>query len=94
VSFVPVRIVNRRAKVKDCLSQFQKHLTEAGLGQVSEIFDGNAPLEARGYIAQAWSVAESLRGAIAVADLDQTPLTKGARAVSGRKHGRSRVGAP
>jgi predicted glycogen debranching enzyme len=37
------------------------HLYEAGLGQVSEIFDGEAPHQARGCIAQAWSVAEWLR---------------------------------
>jgi len=36
-------------------------LSEAGLGQVSEIFDGDAPHQPRGCIAQAWSVAELLR---------------------------------
>ncbi|HEX8652675.1 MAG TPA: amylo-alpha-1,6-glucosidase [Pyrinomonadaceae bacterium] len=43
------------------LAPFQKHLHEAGLGQVSEIFDGDAPHSPRGCIAQAWSVAELLR---------------------------------
>ncbi|HPB31820.1 MAG TPA: amylo-alpha-1,6-glucosidase [Candidatus Sumerlaeota bacterium] len=38
-----------------------RHLGEAGLGQVSEIFDGNAPHTPRGCIAQAWSVGELLR---------------------------------
>ena len=37
------------------------HLTTAGLGSVSEIFDGDAPHTPRGCIAQAWSVAEVLR---------------------------------
>ncbi|MBM5816416.1 MAG: glycogen debranching protein [Cyanobacteria bacterium K_Offshore_surface_m2_239] len=37
------------------------HLTTAGLGSVSEIFDGDAPHRPRGCIAQAWSVAEVLR---------------------------------
>ncbi len=37
------------------------HLWEAGLGTISEIFDGDMPHEARGCVAQAWSVAEVLR---------------------------------
>ena len=47
-------------------AQFQEHLGEACLGQVSEIFDGNAPHRPRGCIAQAWSVSELLRGATEV----------------------------
>ncbi|HKZ81568.1 MAG TPA: amylo-alpha-1,6-glucosidase [Pyrinomonadaceae bacterium] len=46
------------------LRDFQQHLREAGLGQVSEIFDGDAPYTPRGCIAQAWSVAELLRAAV------------------------------
>jgi len=45
------------------LNNFQPHLEEAGLGQVSEIFDGDSPHNPRGCIAQAWSVAELLRAA-------------------------------
>ncbi len=37
------------------------HLAAAGLGSVSEIFDGDPPHHPRGCIAQAWSVAEVLR---------------------------------
>ncbi len=36
-------------------------LAEAGLGSISEIFDGDPPHHPRGCIAQAWSVAELLR---------------------------------
>jgi predicted glycogen debranching enzyme len=36
-------------------------LDVGAIGTVSEIFDGDAPHEARGCIAQAWSVAEILR---------------------------------
>ncbi len=43
------------------LNRFSIHLKEAGLGQVSEIFDGDVPHQARGCIAQAWSVSELLR---------------------------------
>ena len=45
------------------LADFQDHLNEACLGQVSEIFDGDAPHTPRGCVAQAWSVAELLRAA-------------------------------
>ncbi len=40
---------------------FRAHLRDAGLGQVSEIFDAEPPHTPRGCIAQAWSVAELLR---------------------------------
>ena len=40
---------------------FRAHLSAAGLGQVSEIFDADPPHTPRGCIAQAWSVAELLR---------------------------------
>jgi predicted glycogen debranching enzyme len=46
------------------LSTFQDHLSEACLGQVSEIFDGDAPHAPRGCVAQAWSVAELLRATV------------------------------
>lgn len=36
----------------------RSHLGTAGLGQMSEIFDGDAPFRPRGCIAQAWSVSE------------------------------------
>lgn len=51
------------------LENFQQHLHEAGLGQVSEIFDGDAPHAPRGCVAQAWSVAELLRAI--VEDIEQ-----------------------
>lgn len=38
-----------------------KHLGEAGLGTISEIFDGDPPHPPRGCVSQAWSVAEVLR---------------------------------
>jgi glycogen debranching enzyme len=40
------------------------HLRDGGLGQVSEIFDGDEPHEPRGCFAQAWAVAELLRLAL------------------------------
>ena len=46
------------------LENFEPHLQEACLGQVSEIFDGNFPHTPRGCVAQAWSVAELLRALV------------------------------
>ncbi len=52
----------RRFAFKNFLEPlFSEHLYGAGLGTVSEIFDGNAPHTPRGCISQAWSVAEPLR---------------------------------
>jgi predicted glycogen debranching enzyme len=48
-------------KISGFLSGFEKHLGETGLGQISEIFDADAPHNPRGCPAQAWSVAEVLR---------------------------------
>ncbi|MGH9670218.1 MAG: amylo-alpha-1,6-glucosidase [Terriglobales bacterium] len=52
-----------RPKLAAWLESFVQHLNEAGLGQVSEIFDADPPHTARGCFAQAWSVAELLRAA-------------------------------
>ena len=46
------------------LDNFKEHLHDAGLGQISEIFDGDSPHTPRGCIAQAWSVAELLRAVV------------------------------
>jgi glycogen debranching enzyme len=43
------------------LASFAAHLTQAGIGTISEVFDAEAPFTPRGCIAQAWSVAEVLR---------------------------------
>jgi predicted glycogen debranching enzyme len=50
-----------RSRAHDLLRGIEKHLTEAGVGQISEIFDGDVPHHPRGCFAQAWSVAEVLR---------------------------------
>ena len=52
------------ARVAEFLAPFREHLRTAGLGQISEIFDGDPPHHPRGCIAQAWSVAEMLRVAL------------------------------
>jgi predicted glycogen debranching enzyme len=59
-----------RMQARDFLRGIEQHLTEAGLGQISEIFDADAPHRPRGCFAQAWSVAEVLRALCQ--DIDQT----------------------
>jgi glycogen debranching enzyme len=48
-------------EVMKIVNGFFDHLDEAGLGNISEIFDGDAPYTPRGCFGQAWSVAELLR---------------------------------
>ena len=43
------------------LDEFERELDEACVGQISEVFDAEAPFLPRGCVAQAWSVAEALR---------------------------------
>ena len=49
------------AQASKWLDGFNEHLRAAGVGYISEIFDGDAPHSPRGCIAQAWSVGEVLR---------------------------------
>jgi glycogen debranching enzyme len=51
-----------RAVTKDFAEAIRREWLETnGIGQISEIFDGDAPHASRGCIAQAWSVAEIAR---------------------------------
>jgi predicted glycogen debranching enzyme len=53
---------NSAHELRNCLvSLFTQQILQAGLGTVSEVFDGDPPHTARGCIAQAWSVGEPLR---------------------------------
>jgi len=52
---------------------FQEEIFQAGLGTISEIFDGNPPHSPRGCIAQAWSVAEPFRTFIEDVALKRPP---------------------
>lgn len=62
-AFLRVRGGNPEAKteVRERLKPLLRHLEEAGLGSVSEIFDGDVPHRPRGCVSQAWSVGELLR---------------------------------
>src|SRR5262249_18354883 len=63
-AYLKVHGKKAQPQVQAWLQLFAGHLTEAGLGQVSEIFDGDAPHRPRGCFAQAWSVAEVLRAIV------------------------------
>ena len=51
----------REDRIQEFLAPLAGHLNEAGVGQISEIFDAEPPHAPRGCTAQAWSVAEVLR---------------------------------
>jgi glycogen debranching enzyme len=50
-----------RGRLRKLLDDFDRHLDDACVGQISEVFDAEAPFLPRGCVAQAWSVAEVLR---------------------------------
>jgi len=61
-----LRVAEDREQEKESLRKhvrnfLQSHLVEAGIGSVSEVFDGDPPHRPGGCIAQAWSVAELIR---------------------------------
>ncbi len=63
-SFLKVNDYNRKSKKQaaEFIQPLMQHLTGQGcIGSISEIFDGDAPHNPRGCIAQAWSVAELIR---------------------------------
>ncbi len=67
------------AEARSLLTAFGPHLSEAGVGTISEIFDAEPPFTPRGCIAQAWSVAEVLRCWVKTARLAESsglPLEK------------------
>jgi predicted glycogen debranching enzyme len=64
-----------RDRVDRFLQPLREHLWQAGLGQISEVFDGDAPHRPGGCIAQAWSVAEVLRTYVEIA-LGRRPAEK------------------
>jgi predicted glycogen debranching enzyme len=61
---------HERVAATALLGAFDGHLSEAGIGTISEIFDAERPYLPRGCISQAWSVAETLRIVKRLADLE------------------------
>ena len=56
-----MKVESGKLKVESVIANFKYHLNEACIGQVSEIFDADAPHHPRGCVAQAWGVGEVLR---------------------------------
>ncbi len=56
-----LRVNHDLAGARAYLEPLLQSLVTHGVGSISEIFEGDAPFEPRGCIAQAWSVAEVLR---------------------------------
>ena len=54
------RVTGDAAAAQAVLAGIEPHLSDAGLGQISEVFDGDPPHTPRGCPAQAWSVACTL----------------------------------
>jgi len=60
------RVTGDAAGARRLLEPLANHLRDAGMGTISEIFDGDPPHTPRGCPAQAWSVAEVLRAWLAL----------------------------
>ncbi len=67
-----LRVYQNPDQSRDLLGAIANHLSTLGLGTISEIFDGDAPHYPRGCIAQAWSVAETLRAWTALSQFQKT----------------------
>lgn len=55
-------------RVREAIAPLIEELDRGCLGQIAEVYDGDAPHRPSGCCAQAWSVAEVLRLAIAIGD--------------------------
>jgi glycogen debranching enzyme len=67
-----------RWQAAEWLAPLKEHLSDGGLGHISEIFEGDAPHRPVGCVAQAWSVAEVLRAYVEhVKNLQPSAFGKG-----------------
>jgi predicted glycogen debranching enzyme len=79
-----LRVHGDPAAARSFLEPLAHHLGEYGVGSIAEIFEGDAPHCPRGCIAQAWSVAETLRAWVAIeawTDASGAPTPPGAPTV-------------
>ncbi len=66
-----LRVYKNPTQARQFLQPMADHLYAHGVGSLSEIFDGDAPMTPRGCIAQAWTVAEVLRAWLAIDQLQE-----------------------
>jgi glycogen debranching enzyme len=71
------RSAKTRRQAEQWLTELRAFIQHEGVGQVPEVFDGDAPHCAGGCLAQAWSVAELLRICV-----EELPAAKPARRVA------------
>jgi predicted glycogen debranching enzyme len=55
------KVYGEAATARSFLAPLVDHLSDHGIGSIAEIFDGDPPFAPGGCVAQAWSVAETLR---------------------------------
>jgi len=56
-----LRVYNDQQQARSFLIPLLHHLSDYGVGSISDVFDGDPPFTPRGCIAKAWSVGELLR---------------------------------
>jgi predicted glycogen debranching enzyme len=64
-----LRVYNDPEMAREFLEPMSQQLLSHGVGSLSEIFDGDVPMNPRGCIAQAWTVGEVLRTWLAMKKL-------------------------
>jgi len=70
-----LRVFGDPAEAASFLEPIANHINTHGLGTASEIFDGDAPFNPRGSIAQAWTVGELIRGWTAVGCAEESAVS-------------------
>lgn len=60
-AYLKIHKASGLAFIEQIYHGFEEEMTEAGIGSISEIYNGDPPHKAVGAISQAWSVAELLR---------------------------------
>src|SRR5205814_7084916 len=55
------RSAKARKQAEQWLTEMRRFIQDEGVGQIPEVFDGDAPHRGGGCLAQAWSFAELLR---------------------------------
>jgi glycogen debranching enzyme len=72
-----IRVYQSSEMAGSFLAPMLNHLESAGLGTLGEIFDGDAPFAPKGCIAQAWTVAETLRAWRTISAANQRTTSAG-----------------
>jgi predicted glycogen debranching enzyme len=68
-----MRVYQDREQARSFLVPMLQHMSDYGVGSVSDIFDGDPPFTPRGCVAKAWSVGAVLRACQETAVTDKEP---------------------